>query len=61
LDGTKVLSFNDPATLGKTYFHALFEENGNNNFREIMRVLRLFPRLFDEDVNDSMDMEVTKE
>jgi hypothetical protein len=60
IDGLKVSSFNNLEVAGKHHFQALFKEPDSTNFVEILEVVRIFPRLFDEDINTYMEGEVTK-
>jgi hypothetical protein len=59
-DGVKVTSFIDIANAGKTHFHSLFKESNASNIGEIMKVVSLFPRFFDDEMNLIMDSPVTK-
>jgi hypothetical protein len=43
------------------HFQNLFKDNGASNIGEIMKVIRLFPRLFDEEVNVGLEASVSKE
>jgi hypothetical protein len=60
-DGSKVSSFKDIASAGKNHFHYLFKESAASNIDEIVKVISLFPRFFDEEVNAGMEAVVSKE
>lgn len=57
-DGIKVSSFHDFASTGKIYSQNLFKDIGDSNIGGIMKVIKLFPGLFDEEVNVILETDV---
>jgi hypothetical protein len=60
-NGSQVSSFKDLAHACIQHFQSLFKESDVANIREIMKVVRLFPRFFNDEMNEIMESEVTKE
>jgi hypothetical protein len=60
-DGSQVSSFKDISHAGIQHFQSLFKESDVANIGEIMKVVRLFPRFFNDEMNEIMESEVTKE
>jgi hypothetical protein len=60
-DGSKARSFDDIASAGKAHFQNLFKGPKVSNIADTMKVIRLFPRLFDQRMNDRLEADVTKE
>lgn len=60
-DGIKVSSFRDLASTSKKHFQILFKDNRASKINEIMKVIRLFPKLFDKDVNAGLEVGVSRE
>ena len=60
-NGEMVSSFNEKSEVGKSFFKTLFKEPEGCNIQEILKVINLFPRLIDEEMNNSLGEEVTKE
>jgi hypothetical protein len=58
-NGNRVTSFSNLALASKQHFHSLFMEKDENNIGEIIRVVRLFPRFFNDEMNTIMEAEVT--
>jgi hypothetical protein len=61
LDGSQVSSFKDISHAGIQHFQSLFKENDGAITGEIMKVVRLFPKFFNDEMNEIMELEVTKE
>ena len=61
MNGEMVSSFNEKSEAGKSFFKILFKELEGCNIQEILKVINLFPRLIDEEMNNSLREEVTEE
>ena len=61
MNGELVRSFNEKWEAGKSFFKTLFEEPKGYNIQEILKVINLFPRLIDEEMNKSLRDEVIEE
>ena len=61
MNGEMVRSFNEKSEAGKSFFKTLFKEPEGCNIQEILKVINLFPRLIDEEMNKSLRDEVTEE
>jgi hypothetical protein len=60
-DGSRVSSFKDISHAGIQHFKYLFKESDVANIGDIIKVVRLFPRFFNDDMNEIVDSKVTKE
>jgi len=60
-DGAREKSFSNIAGAGKQHFQMLFKKPENAHIAELMKVVRLFPRFFEERMNANLEEEVTKD
>ena len=56
-----VYSFKEKAEAGERFFKNLFSKPEGSNIQEILKVLSMFMRLTNEEMNNSMAEEVTEE
>jgi hypothetical protein len=61
VDGSKFSSFQEMTSTRKNHFHDLFKESATSNIGEIVKVVSMFPRFFDEEVNVGIEAIVSKE
>ena len=59
-DGSRVSSFKEIARAGKEHFQNLFKKPSSANIEYMMKVVRTFPRCFDQEMNGELDIEVTR-
>jgi hypothetical protein len=59
-DGSWVNSFKEIAEVGKQHFKSLSKDPKVANIGEIMKIIRLFPRLIDDEMNIELEAEVSK-
>ena len=60
INGDMVSSFKEKTEVWKRFFKNLFKEPEGCNIQEILKVIILFPRLINEEMNNSLKEEVTK-
>ena len=56
-----VYPFKEKAEVGEWFFKNLFKESEGCNIQEILKVISLFPRLINEEMNNFLKEEVTEE
>jgi hypothetical protein len=61
LDGSKANTFKELVVARKGLFWNLFKEPETSHIVEQMRIIYLFPELFNPEMNESLDVAVTKE
>jgi hypothetical protein len=60
-DGSKVKPFPDITEAGMRNFKNLFKEPDEANIGKVMKIVSLFPKHIDDQMNKDLDEEVTKE
>jgi hypothetical protein len=60
-DGCKASTFQELASMGVIYFKNLFKSSDQANITKIIKVVELFPCFVDQDINDNLFVEVTRE
>lgn len=56
LYGSQVSSFKDISHVSKQHFQSLFKENDVANIGDIMKIVRLFPTFFNDDMNEFTEL-----
>ena len=56
-----VSSFKEKVEAGERFFKNLFKESEGCNIQEILKVINLFPRLINEEMNNLLKEEVTED
>eukprot|EP00253_Pinus_taeda_P034625 PITA_34625 len=60
-DGREVKSFPDLSSLGQRHFQRIFSDPGGTTIAEIIRTAQCFPRFIEEDMNDDLNVPVSKD
>jgi hypothetical protein len=60
-DGSMAKSFKEIAKAGKNDFKNISKEPKNTNIRHLLKVVRLFPRVFNQRINGHLEALVTQE
>jgi len=56
LYGSQVSYFKDISHVSKQHFQSLFKENDVANIGDIMKIVRLFPIFFNDDMNEFTEL-----
>jgi hypothetical protein len=61
LDGSKIRTFRELSRPGEVYFEDLLREPNERHIVEKMRIIRPFPQLFNQELNDKIEALILKD